>query len=214
MPDKPTKWTDSIAEEAPSDEHSVRELYDEFAAQYDETLDEWQYSAPAVVARYLSQHVQVDRPVLDAGCGTGLTGAALSAAGYRHITGTDLSPVSAAKARESAHYDQVLVLNLSDALPFDSASFGGAICVGVFSYIPDLEPVLRELLRVVESGGVLVFTQRDDFYRERGNAKLFDELQSNGDFERLIETDARPYLPGNPNFSDHIGVRYFMWQKR
>ncbi len=191
----------------------MRKLYDEFAAQYDETLDDWNYSAPDVVASYLSQHVRFDRPVLDAGCGPGLTGAALAKAGFSHITGSDLSPVSAEKARASNHYEHVHVLNLSETLPFSTGSFGGAICVGVFSYIPDLEPVLVELLRVVEPDGVLVFTQRDDLYQERDNASLFDQLHLSQDFDRLVETDAKPYLPGNPNFSDHIGVRYFVWRK-
>jgi predicted TPR repeat methyltransferase len=214
MPDTRDSWTDSIAQDAPTDEHTVRKLYDEFAAHYNDTLDQWHYSAPDVAADYLSLHVPRSRAVLDAGCGTGLTGASLAAAGYTRITGSDLSPASVAIARESHHYQHVHVLNLGAPLPFDTAQFGGAMCIGVFSYIPDLEPVLRELLRVVMPGGVLVFTQRDDLYKKRGNAELFDRMHKAGGFEPLVATSAKPYLPGNPNFAEHIGVRYFVWQKQ
>ena len=32
-------------------------------------------------------------------------------------------------------------------------------------------------------------------------------------FESLVATEARPYLPGNPNFEERIGVHYFVWRK-
>ena len=213
MPTKYNPWTGSISVDAPNDEPSIRKLYDAFAEEYDATLDQWDYRAPDVVARYLCHTVALEKTILDAGCGTGLTGAALARCGYARIVGSDLSPASIAKAQLTGHYQDLHVLNLSEPLPFDTNSFGGVICVGVFSYILDIKPVLEELLRVIEPGGTLAFTQREDLYKQRKNAALFDELHGEGNFDRLIETDVQPYLPGNPNFAEHLGVHYFVWRK-
>ena len=66
--------------------------YDNWAGSYDADLPRMGYEAPKRAASIMvEQGVPFDAPILDAGCGTGLTGLELSKAGYRDITGIDLS---------------------------------------------------------------------------------------------------------------------------
>ena len=213
MPKKSDTWNGAITDDTPSEERVVRELYDDFSSQYDSVLSQWGYQAPDVVANYLTKTVSLKQTVLDAGCGTGLTGAALARQGYSNVIGTDLSPDSVNVARKTGLYKDVRVLNLNDPLPFHAGQFGGAICVGVLSYIPNPEPVLKELLRVLAPGGTLVFTQREDLFKQLNSTELFERLQATEGFDRLVQSEPELYLPNNPSFTDVIGVHYIVWQK-
>ncbi len=50
----------------------VAQYYDDWAADYDETLADWQYEAPEKVAQVLRAELSAESVILDAGCGTGL----------------------------------------------------------------------------------------------------------------------------------------------
>ena len=77
-----------------TDSEETAAYYDAWADNYDETLAQWNYQSPAIVASMLKREVPPDDCVLDAGCGTGLSGRALHAAGFRRLTGIDISQAS------------------------------------------------------------------------------------------------------------------------
>lgn len=191
---------------APAD---VAALYDDWVVtRYDADLVAWGYDAPSRVADMIQPLLDVTRgSVLDAGCGSGLVGVELRRRGVAHIVGGDFSPASVEIARSGGAYDEVVDLDLNAPLEFADATFGVAVSVGVFSYLLDTEATIRELLRVVEPGGSLVFTQRTDLWEERGCAELLDRLAD----EHLCTVDVsppQPYLPRHPEFGDDIRIRY------
>ena len=70
----------------------TRDLYDAWAASYDAEIRENGYATPGRCAAALAQFSDnLDGPILDFGCGTGLSGVALRLAGFTHIDGVDLS---------------------------------------------------------------------------------------------------------------------------
>lgn len=69
------------------DPRDVTAYYDAWAKDYDADLDAWAYEAPVRVAEQLRALVPGAAVVLDAGCGTGLAGRALAAAGFSTIDG-------------------------------------------------------------------------------------------------------------------------------
>ena len=78
------------------------ESYDEWASDYDRELASWGYDAPEQAAGLLKGHLPgfEKAAILDCGCGTGLTGAALRAAGARgELTGLDASKSSLETAK-------------------------------------------------------------------------------------------------------------------
>ena len=79
--------------------------------------------------------------VLDVGCGTGLVGRELRARGYGgRLHGLDLSQASLDIARESGGYDALERADLQQPLPLEDDAVDAVVCVGVMTYLPDVEP--------------------------------------------------------------------------
>ena len=66
--------------------------YADWAATYDRDTVRDGYHLPFSIAAWVARHVAVDAgPILDAGCGSGMSGPVLAALGYRDIEGLDFS---------------------------------------------------------------------------------------------------------------------------
>lgn len=196
-----------LAAQAAADPADVSAMYDDWAqVRYDADLAEWGYEAPAQVAERLAAAV-TDGPVLDAGCGTGLVGVELHRRGVGPLIGGDFSAVSVEIARGRGVYDDVVELDLNAPLDFDDREFRAVVSVGVFSYLTDSEATIRELIRIVEPGGRVLFTQRTDLWDERGFSALLRRLADAGLCDVNV-TEPQPYLPEHPEFGGEIGIRY------
>lgn len=186
------------------------ESYDALAPTYDEQLATWGYEAPERAAEYLARYLTNfnTADILDCGCGTGMTGAALRAAGAGGvITGLDMSEASLEIARAKGVYDSLGTADLNQTLAFDDNSIDGVLCIGVFSYVRE-EPLLREWKRVIRPGGVVVFTSRDDFFQARGYTDTLARLETEGGWNTLRITEPMPYLADHPEFAEDIQVIY------
>jgi predicted TPR repeat methyltransferase len=200
---------EGLAAKFAADPAEVAAMYDDWVPErYDADLEAWGYDAPARVVDIVAALVpDSDLPILDAGCGSGLVGIEFARRGIDHVVGGDFSPKSVEIARDRGIYDEVVELDLNEPLAFDDDAFRAAVSVGVFSYLRDPEATIRELLRVVEPGGPLVFTQRTD---------LWDEFAFPGILRHLVDdvatdvtvSEHEPYLPGHPEFGDDIGIHY------
>lgn len=195
--------------EGSGDPAEVAGYYDAWAGSYDSDLDGWAYSAPDVVARYVNAHAAAARTILDAGCGTGRAGIALREIGFTgELHGVDVSAASLPVAEATGEYDSLAVADLQQPLSFDDDTFDVLVCVGVMTYLPDVEATWREFSRVVRSGGLVVATQRSDLWEARDCTAVVDRLTEDGTWEPLEVTEPRPYLPGNDDYADQIGVHY------
>ena len=63
------------------------------------------------------------------------------------------------------------------------------------TYLPEVEAVWRELARVARPQGIVVVTQREDLWGERGCQAVVDRLQAEGVWTPLDVTGPAPYLP-------------------
>ncbi len=188
----------------------VAKTYDAWAVTYDDTLADWDYRAPRQAAHLLWTGMPQASAILDAGCGTGLGGAALRAAGFAGpIDGLDISLSSLRQAEKRGVYRNLETASLQ-SLPLDipCGTYDALVCVGVLTYVPDSEGVLREFARVVRSGGTLVLTQRDDLFVERDFGAVVKGLARAGVFADIAISEPQPYLPDNPDFGPDIRVIY------
>lgn len=190
-----------------ADPAEIRATYDDWVSggDYDRDVESWGYRIPQMLADEVSAATDPDASVLDAGCGSGLSGAALRDAGMTRLTGGDFSPESLVEARARGVYTDVVELDLNRPLAFDDAQFGAVMSSGVFTYVADGAATLRELLRIVEPGGIVAFSQRTDFWDARGFTDIVDSLVETG----LCTADVSEpvaYLPGHPEFGDDIQV--------
>ena len=192
----------------------VMAQYDEFAPSYDDTLlADWGYEAPARAAELLAQHVSLESNVLDAGCGTGLTGRELHRVGFAAVHGADISVASLRLAARKGIYRSLVHADLLRPLPFSADTFDAAICVGVLSYISG-EEFFRELCRVTRAGGALVLSHRTDLIASRSFEDLLRSFEDQGLWSPVSESASLPYLPKHPDFADRIQVRYFALRVR
>lgn len=192
-----------------SDPREVADRYDEWARRYDADLTSWSYQAPAVVARTVVTRRPEAGSVLDVGCGTELVGGALRAEGFAGtLSGLDISQASIEIARQSGAYDSLEQADLQQPLGVKSDSVDAVVCVGVMTYLPDVEAVWRELARVARPGGLVVVTQREDLWPARECRAVVDRLQDEGIWTPLEITGPAPYLPQGYGGTPDVGCYY------
>ncbi len=214
--------TKDIIEETPeiwgegysTDSAKVQQNYDTFAegGRYDETFLDWGYVGPETAAAIMRNYVPTAARVLDAACGSGLTGTALQNLGYARIEGIDISEQLLALAGQTGAYQRVMRVDMQAfPLPFEDDQFDAVCFIGALTYFETAE-ILRQLCRIVRSGGHIVFSQRDDIMRDQGYGKKLDELEREGQWLRTFGTEPMPYLPNHPRYGTHIKVQYFVYQ--
>jgi predicted TPR repeat methyltransferase len=192
-----------------SDVREVADRYDEWAQSYDDDLTSWSYQAPAVVAETVVTRQPVADSVLDVGCGTGLVGRALRARGFAgKLSGLDISHASLDLARQSGAYDSLEQADLQQQLDVEDDSVDAVVCVGVMTYLPDVEAVWREFARVARSGGLVVATQREDLWPARECQAVVDRLQDEGVWTPIGITGPAPYLPDGYGGTPAVGCYY------
>ena len=137
----------------------VRELFDDFAASFDENLTALKYRAPELIAERLQREVAFDgsRETLDAGCGTGWCGPLLRPLA-RHLVGVDLSSGMVDKARARAAYDELVVQELSQLMRERPNTFDVVASADTLVYFGALEEPLQAAYESLRPGGILVFT--------------------------------------------------------
>lgn len=105
----------------------------------------------------LIAHGLPDGRGLDLGCGDGLlTRIVLQEVGTRDLVGIDPDPAEAEQARALGIYARVHVAG-GDKVPEADASFDWALSNSVLEHIPDIDPVLAEVARLVRPGGKFIF---------------------------------------------------------
>jgi predicted TPR repeat methyltransferase len=159
--------SESIASRA-SDEY-VRTVFDEFAANFEQSLAQLDYQAPQQVESVLQTLIQRGqlRPAglqtLDAGCGTGLCGPLLRPLSDS-LLGVDLSPKMLEQAKARNLYDELIEAELTHYLrknAQDSAvnqRFDLIVLCDTLNYFGDLEEVLQYSYQSLEPSGIVVFT--------------------------------------------------------
>ena len=93
------------------DSAATRKLYDDWAASYEAEIAENGYATPTRCAEALRSKIRdASAPILDFGCGTGLSGLALKLVGFETIDGVDLSQEMLNQAREKGVYRKAAVI--------------------------------------------------------------------------------------------------------
>ncbi len=99
-------------------------------------------------------------PILDLGCGDG-NFAEIAFPQHQRMIGVDPWWGPLQKSVKGKVY-QHAIQSLGDALPLPSDHFNTVVSNSVLEHIPDLDPVLREVVRVLKPGGKLIFCSPSD----------------------------------------------------
>ena len=196
-------------------EQTAREIFGERAAMYTKSAA---HTDPQVLAEVVRLAVpQADWSALDVATGTGHTAFAL-APHVAHVVGTDLTPEMLAEgerlARERGVPNVRFCLADVHTLPFGDGAFHIVTCRRAAHHFSDIARALREMRRVLCTGGRLVIDERSvpegDFVDERMNDldRLHDESHVRqyrpSEWERLLSTSGfaveslEPYIKHRP----------------
>ncbi len=140
----------------------TRAFYDDWSASYDKEVAENGYATPARAANALAGLVEnLKATLLDIGCGTGISGAALHAAGFTELDGTDFSAEMLAQARAKEIYRDLIQTDLRDPLPFPTGTYPNIAAIGILNPGHAPAETLDEILAILPKGGRLVFSLND-----------------------------------------------------
>ena len=176
------------------DAASTRALYDDWAASYEAEVAENGYATPARCAEALKAH-SADRaaPILDFGCGTGLSGLALKLAGFEVIDGVDLSAEMLASARDKGVYRNLQQIEADADLP--RTDYSAIAAIGVIGAGAAPISVLHLLMRALPAGGKLVLSFNDHALEDPANEAGIAEWTDCG-AARILFKEHGAHLPG------------------
>ncbi len=175
----------------------VRDYYDAWAASYDAELIENGYASPARVAAAVAEFAaDLSDPVLDYGCGTGLSGEALLAAGFAVIDGADPSREMLRIAQAKGIYRSLVRLDLDmPGPPYEDGAYAVVTAIGLIG--PGAAPlgVFDQLLKLVAPGGLFGLSFNDHAMEDPAYpAKVRDHVDRGT--ASVVFDERGPHLPG------------------
>ena len=180
MSDKSRDILKRVSHLTPGD--SSRDIYDDWSDSYDDhLLDDFGYISPQIAVREMSAGTDArDLELVDYGCGTGLVGAALHAAGFTTVDGLDISQGMLDQAALKQVYRNLWRADLTQPLELDSARYDAGCCIGSMGAGHVGAQHVAELLRPLKSGGLFVIIMNGMYYETQGFEAAFLQLQDDG----------------------------------
>ncbi|WP_423918023.1 class I SAM-dependent DNA methyltransferase [Candidatus Poriferisodalis sp.] len=193
-----------------------RELYASWAATYEsEFIVESRYVYHQQVAEvFCAGMAAFDRPVLDAGCGTGIVGDELARLGVTVIDGIDISTEMLAKAGTKTHdsrptYRQLVEADLTGRIDLADESYDGIVSAGTFTHGHLGPDTISELLRVARTGAHCALGINSAHFDESGFGDWLEQCRADGHITEL-HYELRPIYGGadeaDPNQWARIAV--------
>ncbi len=174
----------------------TRDHYQRWAASYDEEVGEHGYVTPDRVAAALRSYVtDLDLPVLDFGCGTGLSGVALQKAGFRVIDGMDPTPKMLKGAAAKGVYRNLISIDVTDPNHIDAGAYTAITSTGVIGVGAAPPETFDLLMNALPSGGYLAFSFNDHALADSTYTGRLNDWLDMG-HARLLFREYGPHLPG------------------
>jgi ubiquinone/menaquinone biosynthesis C-methylase UbiE len=135
---------------------AARRDFDKWAPRYEEDRRSRRIAGMQQEA-FEALELEADDRFLDVGCGSGAA-VRRAASIVRRAVGVDLSPgmIKRAEALAAGLPNAEFLLAESSRLPFEDAAFTAVLCTTSFHHYPDPEGAVREMARVLSSGGRVV----------------------------------------------------------
>lgn len=189
----------------------TKRIYADWADTYENDLTTMAYATPDRIAAALAlQGIDVSAPVLDFGCGTGLSGAALHKHGFTTIDGTDITPEmiahAQAKTTDAGPLYRKLWLGSAEGIAIDRGTYSAIVATGVISLGAAPADLLSVLLHKLDAGGVLAFSFNDPTLEAPSYTGALDKILSDATATQLFREHG-PHLNAKVTGSDVIVLR-------
>jgi predicted TPR repeat methyltransferase len=148
----------------------TRRLYDDWAATYEAEVGENGYATPRRCAEALAAHLDdKSLPVLDFGCGTGLSGLAFRRAGFETLDGVDLSADMLEKAAAKGIYRRLDRIEPGAEPLHRPGDYAAIAAVGVIGAGAAPVAVFDQIMDSLAPGGLMVFSFNDHALEDPAN---------------------------------------------
>ncbi len=146
---------------------STKDFYRRWAESYEREVADGGYITPQrCAAKLAANSPEQSQPVLDVGCGTGLSGIALRDAGFKRIDGVDISEEMLQRASESGIYRRTFLHDFSDPLPIQSGAYAHAVASGAIGLGHAPPATIDHVIAILPPGGMFVFSLNDHALKE------------------------------------------------
>lgn len=174
----------------------TKTLYEDWATTYDAEVKANGYATPERCVKALSA-IAGDKtaPLLDLGCGTGLSGEAFHAAGFTTIDGTDFSPEMLQVAKRKGVYRTLTVGDLLTPIPAQPGDYAHMAAVGVFSPGHAPAEMIEQVIALLPKGGGFVFSLNDHALEDSSYEETIRKLEAAGTVE-VTSNEYGDHLPG------------------
>lgn len=170
----------------------TRDFYDRWSQQYDDDLARAGYATPGRTARALADQMQdLTQPILDFGCGTGVSGAALRDAGFTAIDGVDPAANMLDQARAKGHYRNLRVIEPGAAVP---AGYAAIAAIGVIGCGAAPVSVFDQIMATLAPGGLFALSYNDHALEVPDYEAKLHSYTTTGKARLLVE-EYGPHLP-------------------
>ena len=147
----------------------TKQLYKDWAETYDEEIMDNGYSSPVRTAQALAEcGAQLDAPILDVGCGTGVSGLFLKEAGFTDLHGSDFSPEMLALAKEKQLYTELHHADLRHPFEFVKTPFSTIAAIGVLAPGHAGPDIIQHVMDLLPVGGLFGFSMNDHTLKDPG----------------------------------------------
>lgn len=172
------------------------EIYKNWSGNYDGDVTGWGYATPKRLAVALRQAgANPAKPLLDFGCGTGISGLALKSAGFDVIDGVDISAEMLQSAADKGVYRQVWLGQPGSMGHIGRGDYPIIAAVGVVSLGAAPPETLDMLVNVLGPAGLLAFSYNDATLAAATYTDKLAAILADGDVEIMYEEHG-PHLPG------------------
>lgn len=174
----------------------TRDLYAQWSTSYDQEVAENGYATPSRVAKALASHVEDLRtPVLDYGCGTGLSGMALRKVGFSNLHGIDVSKEMVTIANDKKAYQTLRVFDPDAEPPLKTGEFEIITAIGVIGIGAAPLTIFDTIISLLVPGGLFAFSLNDHTLADPAfEAKVSDSVDTGE--AKLILREYGDHLPG------------------
>lgn len=195
---RPQLWTPRPVEETIA-------VYRDWADTYDRDVTERGYKTPDRIAEALAANKDPQTLILDFGCGTGISGMALTRAGFENLHGTDITPEMLEKAQSLGIYGKTWLSDPGE-MSFGKGQYPVIVAAGVVSLGAAPPEVLGQLVAKLDTGGLLIFSYNDPTLDDPSYETAIADEVSSGRAE-VIFREHGPHLTDVDMGSDVIILR-------
>jgi len=173
---------------------ATRDFYADWAATYDAEIVENGYATPARCAQAVAKFASADALILDTGCGTGLSGLALKAAGFSKIDGCDITQEMLAGAQDRGLYRNLWLSDPNAPLDISRGPYNVIAAIGVIGNGAAPISFFHEIVRKMASDSYFVFSFNDKTLADRQYEATLSNVVDSGGYNLLFR-EYGPHFP-------------------